>query len=211
MKLVCISDTHGMHDRIKSMPKGDILCFAGDFTNIGSKTDIIRFGEWLSRQKYKYKIICAGNHDWGIFWKRQKAQEWLTQKDNSIFYLQDETITINGINFYVSPFTPTFCDWAFMLDRGLPLQKKWAQIPKDTDVLITHGPPKGILDPDINGNSVGDLDLLARVRMLNLKAHIFGHLHEGYGVLNSMGTKFINASICNDKYQPINNPIVVEI
>lgn len=61
-------------------------------------------------------------------------------------YLEDSTYNLKGYNIYGSPYTPTFFDWAFNLDIGKPLQAKWEQIPLDTDILITHGPPYNILD-----------------------------------------------------------------
>lgn len=87
-------------------------------------------------------------------------------------------------------------------------------------MVITHGPPKDIGDKTDRGLAVGDLDLrrelLERVKP---KFHIFGHIHEGYGVkvFNRQkvtevdGTTFINASSSTVNYKPTNPPIVVKI
>ena len=100
MKILCISDTHGLHEYITSkMIDADILCIAGDFTNIGKREDVESFGAWLKKLPYEYKIVCAGNHDWAFANKnKNKAPVWL-KKDESIIYLQDEEIIINGIKF----------------------------------------------------------------------------------------------------------------
>lgn len=101
-----------------------------------------------------------------------------------------------------------------MLERGEPLHRKWQLIPDSTDVLITYGPPKGIGDEANLGfkcHNVGCIDLLARIHQLSLKAHIFGHIHEGYGEVQRGQTKLINASTCTARYEPRNAPVVIEI
>jgi len=55
--------------------------------------------------------------------------------------VQDSSINIEGIKIYGSPWQPSYHDWAFNLERGEAIRKKWDLIPGDTDVLITHGPP----------------------------------------------------------------------
>lgn len=49
------------------------------------------------------------------------------------------------------------------------------------DVVITHGPPKGILDRTEDGNRTGCLDLLTAVSKDRPLMHCFGHIHEGWG------------------------------
>ena len=103
-------------------------------------------------------------------------------------------------------------DWAFMLDRGKPLRDAWGLIPDNTDVLITHGPPQGVGDTScIGGSNVGCRDLLDRIDELRLKAHIFGHIHEGYGSYQRDDTTLINASTCTERYEPTNPPVIFEL
>jgi len=213
MKLVCISDTHGRHDLMNNqIPEGDVLVVAGDISNIGKKKDIVSFHEFLKQVPCKHKVVIAGNHDWCFEnSKRKKASLWLTNEDSSIHYLQDSEITIEGIKFYGSPWQPEFYNWAFNLRRGKQIKEKWDLIPQNTDVLITHGPPAGILDPDRNQESVGCVDLLDRVLKIKPKVHVFGHLHSGYGTIQKEGITFVNASICDEIYDPINKPIVFTI
>jgi len=113
-------------------------------------------------------------------------------------YLEDSSIQIEGYNIYGSPYTPEFCNWGFNVERGELLKKRWEKIPSNTDILITHGPPLGIGDITTEGIHVGCTDLLHRVEELEPKLHVFGHIHEAYGLyqLNNKKTIFANASTC---------------
>lgn len=213
MKVVCISDTHGLHKHMKhKMPEGDVLVVAGDITNVGHRDDVESFGAWLKQLSYERKLVIAGNHDWCFAnSKTKKAPEWL-QKDESIIYLQDSEYIWKGYSFYGSPWQPRFCDWAFNVDRGYKIRQKWAMIPKKTDVLITHGPPTGIRDlVPHSGKNVGCVDLLDRINVVRPKLHVFGHTHYEHGVTERGSTIYVNASICDEKYIPNRKPIVVEI
>lgn len=213
MKIVCISDTHGLHKSMEhEMPDGDVLCVAGDITNIGHRDDVESFAAWLKKLPYKKKFVIAGNHDWCFAnRKKDKAPIWL-MADETIIYLQDTEFIYEGIKFYGSPWQPRFYDWAFNLDRGADIKEKWDLIPIDTDVLITHGPPIGIRDHvPFTGKNVGCLDLLDRIVDVRPKLHVFGHTHHEHGFTERGSTTFVNASICNEKYIPCREPIVIEI
>lgn len=203
MRLVCFSDTHGRHGDIK-IPEGDVLIFAGDFT---PGTDFKRetlesFLRWFELLPHKYKILIGGNHD-------RVLERIDTSLLSSIHYLEDSSISIDGIKFYGSPWTPKFFNWAFMLPRdGVEIRRKWRAIPQNTDVLITHGPPYSVLDYSKGAGSIGCRDLYGHIRDLNLKAHIFGHIHEGYGRRNNS----YNVSICGKRYDnPLNKPTVIDL
>lgn len=216
MKIVAISDTHGRHERMMPLPKGDVLVVAGDFTSHGKLEQTKLFGEWLARQDFKHKIVVAGNHNLDFQVDPYAVGELIGNEDN-IYYLEDDELVIDGVKFYGSPWTPNYYDWAFMMPRGSDeLKRVWAAIPEDTDVLITHGPPAGILDNARDGMKSGDADLLARVKQLkNLSAHIFGHIHEGHGMADfnwyGHGPVFYNVAICDIHYQPVNQPTAIEI
>lgn len=205
MKIICISDTHGLHHKMTKIPDGDVLVIAGDITNVGSKSDVLSFNSWVNRLPHKEKIMIAGNHDW-CFYRKKNAYKWL----EDIIYLQDQEYTVDNIKFYGSPWQPEFYNWAFNLPRGKALRKIWDKIPKDTDVLITHTPPKNICDLTREGINTGCEELLQKVEQIKPKLHIFGHIHEAYGI-EEKDTIYINASICTRDYLPINDPIVYEI
>lgn len=233
MKIVCISDTHGLHkfmDNLNPLPQGDILVHAGDCTNVGKEKEIEDFVNWFQNIKgFGTKIFIAGNHDFGFEnyngvrhsneapWLHHLInEENLSQSD--VVYLHDSEFVIESpefsrpIKFYGSPWQPEFYDWAFNLPRnGKELEEKWSLIPEDTDVLITHGPPHSVRDFTPNNLQVGCELLMFRVEHIKPLVHVFGHIHHAYGGAYIKDTLFVNASICNERYVPSNKPIVIEL
>ena len=214
MRIVSISDTHNFHEQIV-VPDGDVLIHSGDATVNGTIPEIVAFNEWFAQQSHQYKVLVSGNHDWLYFLDNALARE-LTKA--SVIYLQDSAIEIKGLKIYGSPWQPRFFDWAFNLNRGYELAEKWAMIPDDVDVLITHGPPHGILDlvPRKGWDeNTGCEELRKRVEQIaafgRLKLHVFGHIHCGYGVHEEFGVKFVNASTCDEQYNPTQPPIVIDL
>lgn len=208
LKIVAISDTHCRHRNIK-LPKGDVLVHAGDIGYKGEKAEIEDFLQWFQAQKFEHKIFIAGNHDF-YFEKAKKADiEKLIPR--GVTYLNDSGVTIHGINIWGSPVTPWFFDWAFNRKRGAAIAKHWALIPPGTDLLITHGPPYGILDVVVNEQHAGCKDLLKKVLEIKPKAFICGHIHESYGTVTKHGIKFMNACNLNYLYEPTNKPLVFEL
>jgi len=213
-RIVCLSDTHNANSQI-DVPGGDILIHSGDATITGTVEEIKLFNNWFSSLPHKYKIFVAGNHDW-LFEKNNELARILLR--SNIIYLQDSSIEIDGLMIYGSPWQPRFFDWAFNLMRGGEIAEKWKLIPNDIDILITHGPPNGILDavPRSWGiDYTGCEELRKRVEEIawfgKLKLHVFGHIHCGYGTAEEFGGKFVNASNCDEAYNPWNAPIVVDI
>lgn len=209
-RVVCLSDTHNCNEQIP-VPDGDILIHAGDATNRGSIPEIIAFNKWFASLPHQFKIFVAGNHDWLFETNNSYARILL---DPKIIYLQDSFVEVEGLKFYGSPWQPRFYDWAFNLMRGAELAEKWKLIPKDIDILITHGPPHGILDEVPRQfwiENTGCEELRKKVEEIRPKAHIFGHIHCGYGQKEDFGVKFINSSNCDEEYNPTQPPIVFEI
>ena len=230
MKIVCISDTH-MDE--PELPEGDVLIHAGDLTYKGQPQELGKAKLWLFSQidKFNRVLIIPGNHDFGFeshFLMYKKEYE-----NAGITVLNDSAEVINGVTFYGSPITPWFHNWAFNRHRGEDIQPYWLMIPEETNVLVTHGPPHGILDGVPSRDRVmigrdnhyrpiykkgghvehvGCEDLLERIKELKqLKLHVFGHVHEGYGQEEHFGVKFVNPSRMDADYQPVNKPIIVEI
>jgi Icc-related predicted phosphoesterase len=206
-RIVCLSDTHNCNDEI-SVPDGDILIHSGDATIRGTIAEIVLFNEWLANLPHKHKIFVAGNHDWLFETNPASARKLL---DGKIIYLQDSSIEIEKFKIYGAPWQPRFYDWAFNLNRGREMAEKWNLIPQDTDILITHGPPNGILDLTPQGDFAGCEELRRRVEEISPKAHIFGHIHSGYGREEKFGVKFVNASNCDESYEPTNLPVVFDL
>lgn len=206
MEIVFISDTHSYHDQLV-LPKGDMIIHAGDLSKRGSEHEIAAFIAWFEKLDFKYKIFIAGNHD--FYFERAPASSIEKIVPDSIHYLNDSGVEIEGIKIWGSPVQPAFFDWAFNRVRGEDIKKHWDLIPKDTDILVTHGPPYGILDKTIRGENVGCEELSNFLKTAPIKINVYGHIHEAYGMRVVNHTKFINASVVNLNYQVVNPPIKV--
>ena len=208
--IVIISDTHNKHKHLGHLPDADMIIHCGDFTSIGQSHEIMNFMKWYSNlNQYKYKICCAGNHEILFETNRVLALEEIPK---NVIYLEDSGINIEGLNFYGSPVQLPFMNWAFNRPEE-KLIEHWKAIPDNTDVLITHGAPYGIMDFGVYTNHhTGSLSLYWEV-MNRIKplVSMFGHVHSDYGVKVIENTTFINASNLNDDYMCVNNPILIEI
>lgn len=215
MKIVFISDTHGLHGQMSNaIPDGDVLVHCGDVSNVGRHDQILDFITWFCSHPHRHKIFIAGNHDFGLEVKHAIVENALAELPENVHYLEDSGVEIEGVKFWGMPWTPRFYNWAFMTWTREEAAEKAAMIPEDTEVLISHGPPFGILDTvDRGGYQVGCYQLAERIQELpNLKVHAFGHIHEEYGsaITSGIDAVYINASTCNLQYNPANPPIVVE-
>lgn len=214
MRIVCVSDTHNCNEAI-AVPDGDLIIHAGDATVNGTEAEVDAFIDWFSNLPHERKIFVAGNHDW-LFERDELASKKLLSR--GVIYLEDSITKVKGLKVYGSPWQPRFFDWAFNLNRGDELAEKWKLIPDDIDILITHGPPMGILDevPRQWGiENTGCEELRRRVAEIaehgRLKLHVFGHIHCGYGTHEEFGMKFVNASTCDEDYRPTQLPLVVDL
>jgi len=205
IRIVAISDTHGMHRQVQ-VPAGDILIHAGDLTHQGSLDEVRDFNAYLGELPHPHKIIIAGNHDFCFEDSPAAARALVT---NAI-YLQDQAVVIAGLTIYGSPWTSWFFDWAFNLRRGPELRAQWNRIPRSTNILVTHGPPRGYGDTNQDKESAGCADLPAVVKRVRPSVHIFGHIHTDAGVSENAYTTFINASTCDSNNRIRNPPIVYD-
>jgi Icc-related predicted phosphoesterase len=215
LKLVHISDTH---NNIFPVPSGDILVHSGDFSNNGTVEETIEFIGFMNSLNHKYKILVLGNHERG--WdnglgkglkerpNNNKIKDLdLLLKGTGIILLHDNSVTIEGIKFYGMP-------WNNLTKSAFGLPKKdlktvWENIPVDTQVLVTHIPPYGILDSN-NGNHNGSKKLYERVKKLGIPIHLFGHIHEQSNFLIKDNTLFSNAALYS-RDQPQGKPVVINI
>lgn len=241
MDITCVSDLHGHYPKLEG---GDLLIIAGDLTARDSLDEHREFALWLSLQPYKKRIVIAGNHDNRMkedsneirvcysFWNSTKRNV-----TNYAEYLSDSGTEFEGLKIWGSPWRKTFPNMnplckAFTVDTEEELSEKWEMIPDDTNILITHTPPFGILDQVVDTScgcgckdSVGSHSLLLKSASLkNLKLFCFGHIHESYGHVNrelsekvskqipcdgySM-PQIVNASHVNERYEAVNKPIRV--
>ena len=226
MQIIAISDTHGKHRDVE-LPKGDVLVHAGDFTVHGEKSVTLDFVNWFSEQSFEHKIFISGNHD---MWAESHEVELSRYaSEQGVHYLCNSSVELEGMKFWGSPKTPRFMDWAFMYSPGREAESQWSQIPATMDVIVTHGPPQGILDDlyvasdnkidndlglasavgshsPAQSQSVGCEALAKRVMQIKPRLHVFGHIHEAFGSVRVGRTQFVNASVMDRHYNLANSP-----
>lgn len=207
LKIVAISDTHCRHRSIK-LPDGDLLIHAGDVTIHGKEPEVADFLNWFATQPHPHKIFIAGNHD--FFFERNNESIIRSILPAGIIYLNDSGCKIDNLRIWGSPVTPWFYNWAFNKQRGQDILSHWQKVPENTDILIVHGPPYGVLDIVVNEKHVGCRDLLKTIQQVKPKLVICGHVHESFGTLKRMGISFINACQLNESYELVNKPVVYE-
>lgn len=210
IKIVAISDTHSNHEKIE-IPECDILIHSGDFVNSHTmpqsqaESATKEFSDWISSLKQaKRKIIVPGNHDFFCQRNEDTVKGWL---DPSVDMLVDQLVEVNGWKIWGTPWQPNFYNWAYNVKNNQDMKDKLNIIPSGIDILVTHHPPYGILDKSSWGNTCGCPFTLDWIKNNNdLKLHVFGHIHPGYGSESISGTIFCNASIVNHKYEVENEP-----
>jgi len=208
MIIDCISDLHGYCPKLDG---GDLLIIAGDLTARDRSSDWENFFLWLSKQEYKKKIFISGNHD-----NQAMSQfDWYDAE-----YLCDSGTEFEALNIWGSPWSLWFnginpkCTAFTGSEKDL--KKKFDLIPDDIDILITHSPPYGILDKTIRNEHVGSKSLAYKIGMMENppRLWVWGHIHESYGVdfaVRGKHVKMINASYVNERYEPVNKVIRIEL
>jgi len=207
MKFVVISDTHGLHRKLR-LPKGDALIHGGDFSASRRDEKVPDFLNWFQKQRFKHKIFTAGNHD---FFAANWPDKFKALVPKGIHFLNDSGVNIEGFNIWGSPVQPDMEGWAFGKRKGPEMKKHWYLIPKNTDILLTHTPPAGILDKSRSSTSLGCQELSIKLETLSLKAHLFGHVHASYGEITLKDTLYIYDSNYNSNHWLVNKPLRFEL
>ena len=202
MKILHLSDTHGQHKNLRSLPEADVIVHSGDFTFAGSEEEAYDFMNWFCNLPYKHKIFIAGNHDMCMY-----GADHIDGLSRNVHYLYNNSVVIDGIKFYGIPMFMEDC-----MDGNLDVFIN--NIPDDTDVLITHMPPKGTCDlanygkgPEHRGNAT----LAELLKKLHPTCHLFGHEHDAYGKTIKENVIYSNACVVDSRYNLINNPTIINI
>jgi predicted phosphodiesterase len=205
MRIVLISDTHGLHRKLE-VPSGDLLIHAGDFTFYSKPPSIVSdFNAWLGSLPHRHKLVIPGNHEFALEEPRNQGAI-----ANAIL-LVDSGVEVEGIKIWGSPTTPLY-GGAFGKSRPEDRKKHWAQIPEGLDILITHGPPFAILDHSLSSERrEGCPELLEAVFQSMPRVHVFGHIHAGYGTLRTTDTLFVNASLMGEDGNLSRRPVVIDL
>lgn len=211
MTRICIlSDTHGSHDLL-DVGSGDLLIHCGDCTAKDTAKQHNEFLAWFLSQDYKHRIFIGGNHD-----------NFLVNRNPNDTYLSDSGTEFERLKIWGCGSSLKFSGqnpkaMAFSLDTEEELEAHWDLIPPDTDILITHTPPFGILDSvnrGLSGIRCGSPSLAKRLRLVTPILHCFGHLHrEGCRIAKKSysHTIFVNAAIMDEMYEPRLSPVFLEI
>lgn len=205
MKLVCLSDTHGQHEDLR-IPDGDVLIHAGDCTDGGTKRETIDFLEWFASHPHVNKIIVPGNHD--FFFEKEALTEIIPE---GIEILIDRAMNIGNLKFYGSPYIPAEGNWAFSKERGAEIRKHWERIPSNTDVLITHTPPYGILDEIRSGLKLGCEELTRILKVVQPSYHFFGHIHHAAGTVFLNKIHHFNLAVLDERFRIMHSPQIINI
>ena len=206
MKLIVLSDNHTNYDF--ETPEGDVLIHCGDFTDTGKPSEIEKFRDYLKEQPHRHKLFIFGNHEK----VDREVKYWIDYLEDGTgaTCIHEKLVCINGINFFGSSYTPKFMNWAFMQTDGTR-KRYWENMVEDMDVLVTHGPPRGIMDKIESGIEIGCEYLRKFVDRVKPKYHFFGHNHAGAGIQTNSDTLFINAALLTEHYQKFRPPIVVNL
>lgn len=226
MKIRFISDTHGLHEKLEYIPV-DIIVHAGDESNsknvVFNDKEFENFWGWWSDYPATYKILVPGNHSAYLASPMSKSFRHLIKANERLhhdYILIDRGVEVGGIKFWGSPYTPEYNDWHFSLKRNRSYSRWSSLIPEDVDILVTHGPRRGILDltKDFDGSYVqcGDSGLGKVIDQVRPKIHVFGHLHDekgiyNYGKLERDGITYINASCQRNHGLGFNHGFILEV
>ena len=205
LTIVLISDTHELHREVE-VPPGDILIHAGDFTmNSKSAEKLLDFNEWLGELPHAYRVVIPGNHDSIV--EDASRRSLITNAT----LLINESVEIMGLKFWGSPTTPLLGE-AFGVVSDTARAKLYSRIPADTDILVTHGPPYGILDQTPGSNRhEGCQQLFAAVLRVKPMLHVFGHVHGAYGTYGTNDTLFVNAALPGGEFGMKHRPHVFRL
>lgn len=172
-----IADLHGYYPELEG---GDLLIVAGDLTKRDTKEEYFDFFTWIAIQKYKKKILIAGNHD-NFTVEMPEVFNAISDFD----YLCDSGTEFEGLKIWGSPHSLWFPQvnpkCAAFMDSEYNLAAIYEKIPNNIDILISHGPPIGILDQNVEGSSCGSQALLNAIERIKPRLVIFGHIHEQGG------------------------------
>ena len=183
MKILHLSDTHGLHHRIKEMPEADVIVHSGDISNNGTEEEVLDFLNWYIELPYPHKIFVTGNHDLCLW-----DAEGIEDLPSNLHFLQDSGVEIDGVRFY-----------------GIAYNHPESLIPYDTDIVVTHEPPVMILDESV-GVHWGNAPLRNRIMEIKPRYHLFGHSHGGYGTVKQDNIVFSNAALLDDMNRLVRKP-----
>ena len=225
MKVAAISDIHGNIQEL-TIPEADLLLIAGDLVPLSiqsyfsqsHKWFINKFKPWLEKQPVDKIIIIAGNHDFALEDEDSKKNILSDLVTDKIIYLENSQYVYKDKLIYGTPICKIFGDWAFMRNEK-EAKELYANIPENTDILLTHDAPYGVSDvllqkscPWADGTHIGNVQLREAILDKQPKYNIHGHLHSTNHDEELLGsTKVYNVSVKDEAYVIKYKPLIFEI
>lgn len=74
-----------------------MIIYVGDFCYYGGEVGLVDFLMWYVDLFYEYRILIVGNYDFKVVEEREFFR---SQLFFSIIYLEDEGVSIGGVNFW---------------------------------------------------------------------------------------------------------------
>ncbi|CAJ0539002.1 Ff.00g068330.m01.CDS01 [Fusarium sp. VM40] len=206
-RFLVISDTHGSEDFRTPLDPADVAIHCGDLTQESKLDEFQETLRFLKQLDASLKLVIAGNHDftldtpvferkiaeagpleqtlvdqeYGVFGQARRLLD--DAADDGIVFL-DEGVhhfdLANGahLTVFASPYTPSTNDSAFQYH---PYLNDYWDIDPLADIVITHGPPQGILDMSFSNERLGCPGLFQEIARRKPLMHCFGHVHEAWG------------------------------
>ncbi|HEY3987924.1 MAG TPA: metallophosphatase domain-containing protein [Acidobacteriaceae bacterium] len=200
MRICIVSDTHQLENEL-TIPPCEMLLHCGDWSFFGKSVAAMdAFNDWIGEQPARFKVVTCGNHEYPV---QADPEGWRRRLSNATLLL-NESVTIEGIKIFGSPITPLY-GGAFGMSNEADREKLYSTIPADTDILMTHGAPQGVLDAD-----QGCAALRRTVLRIKPRLHCFGHVHSAYGTLSTKTTLFVNAAIVDEDFAPTRKPVLLD-
>ena len=242
MKVCAIADQHGF---LPDIPPCDLLVIAGDICPHVGAVDDIKFGkkvrvrvpagssddlffqhqwlirefsEWLEKVPAKEIAACWGNHDY--IGEKIHLKGTISLPSSMRWHIHtDEGIELLGKKIWLTPWQLNFYDWAFNAPSGDEgeefLDRKFSQIPEDTDIIVVHGPPYGYGDA-VGDRITGSHALLKNVKRGKPNLVAFGHIHCGRGLWeletgNQPPTLLANCTVVDEAYKLVFPPMIFDL
>ncbi len=202
MNAMFISDTHGQHDAVL-LPRGNMIIHAGNITKNGTRSEVEDFLQWFVHLHYKFKIFIAGAHDHFFENEPRLARRLIPA---GVIYLEESGVELGGLKIWGSPFNSANHGSAFSQTED-KITDHWEKIPDDSDMVIIHTPPYGILDKNATGEHEGSKALLRKLVRVEPRYFIYGHRHSTHGHEYRYGIHFINASVTNAEFEIAHKPV----
>ena len=177
MRILAFSDLHrdrAASQRIVELSRQvDVVVGAGDYATV--RRGLQSVIEILSAIERPTVLVCGNSEDDREL--REACRDW-----SSAHVLHGDGVEIDGVPFFglggAVPITP-FGAWSFDLSEQ-EAEALLSDCPSGC-VLISHSPPKGLVDVSSNRISLGSFAVLRAIESKEPRLVICGHIHESSG------------------------------